>query len=155
MEAQAVAVADAVPDATELGQALVPIIGIDAAMQGLDVAAPMKLCSGEGLRDSARLATCRTLARQLLANASSLIDAMLAQRLAERAGVPREQQAFDAATLQAAQTAYQEGLTTDLDMSCATVRRFGQFSVERAASGELALALAWLQQRDAASGPSR
>jgi hypothetical protein len=155
LEAQAVGAADAIPDLAEQGEALVAVIGIDAAMQSLDAIAPIKHCSGDGLRDATRLAHCRALARQVLANTADLGEAQIAQRMAERVGVPREQQAHDAATLQAAQERLMEWTLTDSDMSCATLRRFRQLSVDRAASGDLPLALALLPPRLAspASGP--
>ncbi|KQW49797.1 MULTISPECIES: hypothetical protein [unclassified Roseateles] len=155
LEAQAAAVADVIPDADELGLALVAVIGMDAAMPGIDMGAPASACRGDALRDPVRLGHCRALARQSLANASDLLDATLAQRLAERVGVPREQQAYDAATLKAAEGRFAERATNDVGMGCAALRRIKQLSTKRAASGELAMALALLPPHEPASGPSR
>ncbi|MEO6279257.1 hypothetical protein [Roseateles sp.] len=144
LEAQAAAVADVLPDAAALGHALVVVIGIDAAMPGLDVSAPLRVCKGDGLRDATRLRHCRALASQTLANATDITDAQIALKLAERAGVPREQQAHDAATLKAAQDRFVERAIQDFNVDCDSMRRLKRLSIERAASGELAMALALL-----------
>lgn len=141
LESQAMTAADAVPDAADLGQALIAVIGIDAAMPGLDVAVPMKACGGQ---DPKRLGHCRALARQLLANASDVAEATIAQKLADRVGVPRAQQAYDAATLKAALNQFTERALADVGMDCAAMRRTRQLSAQRAATGELAMALALL-----------
>lgn len=152
LEAQAVAVADAVPDAEELGHALLAINGIYFGMPSLEMGAPFRACRSEALKDNpARLGQCSVLARQSLANATSLSDALLAQKLADRVGLPREQQAYDAAMLKAAQERWTAHALDSLGADCAALRRWKQLSVERAASGELAMALAMLRSRQ----PSR
>lgn len=150
LEAQAIAVADAVPDGT-FGFALMRIIGTDAAMQGIDLIAPAKVCNGEALHDSVRQGHCRALARQALANAADLSEAALAQKLADRAGVPREQQAHDAQTLKDAQLRFNEYALHFEGADCAAMRRMNKLSASRAASGELAMALALLPARQAAA----
>lgn len=154
LETQAAAVADAVPDIADFGPALVAVIGMDAAMPGVDLDVALKACRVEALGDATRLGHCRTLARQLLANAGDLLDAGLALRMAERAGVPREQQAFNAATLKAAGDRYLERVVSDVGLDCAAMRRTRQFATERAAHGELAMALALLRTGPA-SGTAR
>ncbi|WP_156391608.1 MULTISPECIES: hypothetical protein [unclassified Roseateles] len=146
LEALAVAAADAVPDAAELGQALAVVIGIDAAMPGFDMGAPGRACRGEALNDATRLAHCRTVARQALASATDLGDAQMAQKLADRTGVPPNQQAYDAVTLKAAEERF-HARALDLDVDCESMRRLKQLSAERAASGDLAMAMALLPPR--------
>jgi hypothetical protein len=142
LEAQAVAVADAVPDAAALGHALVIAIGIDAAAMPVEPIVLAKVCRGEALSDVTRLGHCRALARQVLANASDLFEAGMAQSLAERVGVPREQQAYDAATLKEAGRRFSERVRDEPGRDCAAMQRMKQFSAERAVAGELAMALA-------------
>jgi hypothetical protein len=147
LEAHAVGVADVIPDAAALGGALIAVIGIDAAAPALDLAAPARACKGEGLRDAARLGHCRELARMVLGNTSDLGEAMLAQVLAQRSGLPREQQAYDAATLKEAQDLYSIRALQSVGMDCASMRKTRQLSAERAGAGELAMALALLPAR--------
>ena len=147
LERQVVAVAGAVPDAAGIGNALVAIIGMDAAMPVFDLGAPLRACRGDALRDATRLAQCRALARQVLANATDLGEATIAQKLADRVGVPREQQAHDAATLKAAQDRYVERALTDIGSDCAAMQRLKRLSSERAATGELGMALSLLPAR--------
>lgn len=147
LERQAVAVADAMPDAAGIGNAWVAIIGMDAAMPVFDLGAPLRACRGDALRDVTRLAHCRALARQVLANATDLGEASVAQKLADRVGVPREQQAHDAATLKAAQDRYVERALTDIGADCAALQRLKRLSTERAAMGELGMALSLLPAR--------
>jgi len=150
LEAQAVAVSDVVPEAAELGHALVVVIGTDAAMPGFDFGGPLRACKGEGLLDTTRLAQCRAFARQALANATDLVEAQIAQKLADRAGVPREQQAYDAATLKAAQDRFYARAMEDIGADCGAMRRIKQLSIERTSSGDLAMALALLPPRQPA-----
>lgn len=147
LERQAVAVADAMPDAAGIGNAWVAIIGIDAAMPVFDLGAPLRACRGDALHDTTRMAHCRALARQVLANATDLGEASIAQKLADRVGVPREQQAHDAATLKAAQDRYVERALTDIGADCAALQRLKRLSTERAAMGELGMALSLLPAR--------
>lgn len=147
LERQAVAVAGAAPDAAGIGNALVAIIGMDAAMPVFDLGAPLRACRGDALRDATRLAQCRALARQVLANATDLGEATIAQKLADRVGVPREQQAHDAATLKAAQDRYVERALTDIGSDCAAMQRLKRLSTERAATGELGMTLSLLPAR--------
>lgn len=149
LEAQAVAIADAVPDAAQLGHALIAAIGMDYAIQGIDL--PLRVCKADALREPTRAEQCRALAQRVLANTSDLLEADLAQRLADRLGVPREQQAHDAATLKAALgRSTTRALENVAYMGCASMRRAKQFSAERAASGDLAMALALLPGRQVA-----
>lgn len=149
LEAQAVAVADAVPDAAQLGHALVGAIGMDQTMPGMDM--PLRACRADALKDSTRAEQCRTLAKWVLASTRDLLEADLAQRLADRLGVPREQQAHDATTLKAARDrSTTRAIENVVDTGCAGMRRAKQFSAERAASGDLAMALAQLPARQLA-----
>lgn len=148
LEAHAVAVADAVPDAGELGHALVLAIGFDAAMDSdWDVPAASRVCRGEGLRDATRLGHCRTLARQILANTSDISEAIAAQAMADRVGVPREQQAHEATTLKAATERFQTMALPDLNPTCGSMQDIRQFSSARSAHGDLGMALAALPAR--------
>ncbi|WP_457423387.1 hypothetical protein [Roseateles sp. P5_E7] len=150
LEAEAVAVSDVVPEAADLGHALVVVIGTDAAMPGFDFGGPLRACKGEGLLDTTRLGQCRAFARQALANATDLGEAQVAQKLADRVGVPREQQTHDAATLKAAQDRFVARAIDAVGMDCAGMLRLKQLSTERAASGELVMGLALLPARQPA-----
>jgi hypothetical protein len=147
LEAQAVAVADALPDAADLGLALVDIIGTDAAMMNMEMVSVFRMCKDEGRRNTPRLAQCRALARHVLAGTTDLSEARLAQASADRLGVPREQQAHDAATLKAALDRFSERASDDVGMDCAAMRRTRRLSTARAASGDLAMGLALLRER--------
>jgi hypothetical protein len=133
-----------VPDAALQANALSRIMGLDAALSGFDASAPLRLCSSEALQHPARLPLCRTLARQLLAASGDLLEATLMQRLADRVGVPPEQQAHDAATLKAASEKFDQNARGVVGFDCASMRRMNDFSARRAALGELALALSLL-----------
>jgi hypothetical protein len=133
-----------VPDATLRAHALVRIVGMDAALPGFDVSATLRLCDGESLKLPTRLPLCRTLARQLLAASGDLLEATLSQRLADRVGVPSEQQAYDAATLEAATERFQQKALNVVGLDCASMDRMNEFSSQRAAQSELALALSLL-----------
>lgn len=152
MEGQLLAVADAVPVAGELGNALVLAIGFDAAMDDTWDALVLsgRACKGEALRDATRAAQCRTLASRILAQTYDLGEAQAMQSLADRVGVPRAQQAHDAATLQAAAARFHE-VAPDVNPTCESLQALRQFSSERVASGDLGLALAALR----ASQPAR
>ncbi|WP_158085520.1 hypothetical protein, partial [Streptococcus pneumoniae] len=84
------------------GQALVKVIGIDAATVNLGFLNLMRACDSKLPAHARRLPLCRAAARQLLAASSNLMEALTAQRLADQMGVPKSEQAFDAATLKAA-----------------------------------------------------
>lgn len=146
LEGQLLAVADAVPDAGELGNALVLAIGYDAAMDDTwDVLVlSSRACKGEALRDATRVAQCRALSTRILAQTHDLAEAQAAQALADRVGVPREQQAHDAATLQAAASHFHEVLP-DVNPTCESLQALRQFSAARVASGDLGLLLAALR----------
>ncbi|MDR7331673.1 hypothetical protein [Roseateles asaccharophilus] len=149
LEAQAMAAAPAAPDVAGFGNALVMTIGFDAAMMGVDMGAPIRACKGDALKDAMRLAHCRAVARQVLAGATDLIDATLAQKLADRVGLPPEQQAHDAATLKTAGQRLSQHMSEDIGMDCAGMRRIHRLSATRAADGDLAMALALLPARPA------
>ena len=146
LEGQLLAVADSVPDAGELGNALVLAIGYDAAMDDTwDVAVlSSQACKGEALRDATRVAQCRLLSARILAHTVDLAEAQAAQALADRVGVPREQQTLDAATLQAAALRLHEVLP-DVNPTCESLQALRQFSAARVASGDLGVALAALR----------
>lgn len=144
LEAQAVAVAGAVPDTAVLAQALVAVIGIDATLQPYDIFIVSKLCKDDGLRDPNRLAQCRAVARQVLAGTVDLAEATAAQRMADRAGVPPAQQAYSGATLKAASEKFSQDAQSAVGFDCASMSRLSDFSAQRAAQGDLGLALSLL-----------
>jgi hypothetical protein len=141
LAAEVVAVADAVPDQGGVGHALAAVFGMDAAMLGFDMAHPMRVCKGDALADATRLTHCRAIARQALADATDLLEASVAQTLADRVGVPRDQQALDAATIKAAQAQFGDLAISVMGMDCAAMQRTAQFARDVASRGELALAL--------------
>lgn len=149
LESHVVPLLELVPDVATRALTLVKVIGMDGAMAGYEAAAPMKPCSGDELRRPQRLQHCRAIGRQMLAAADSLVEAQLAQKVAERAGVPPEQQAYDAATLKAAQGAWLDRLFSGIGADCASMARMSEVSVQRAAQGELALALSLLPAESA------
>jgi len=144
-------VADAVPDAATLGHALPQIIFNGAAIERSDVLALYRVCRGEGLRTPERLARCQVLSRHVLANAGDINEAQTAQVLADRVGVPAQQQAYDAKTLKEAQSRLNELGDQAFGMhDCAAMQRVKSFSAERAVSGELAMAMALPRSRQPA-----
>lgn len=146
LEAHAMSVADVVPDAAVLGHALPRIIFNGAAIDYSDAFALYRVCRGEGLRNPERLAHCLALSRHVLANAGDINEAQTAQTLADRVGVPSQQQAYDAKTLKAAQTRLSELGDQAFGMhDCPAMQRIKSFSAERGAAGELAMALALLR----------
>ncbi|MFT7772448.1 hypothetical protein [Roseateles sp.] len=159
LEAHVVQLLDLMPDVLTRAQALIKVIGMDGAMTGYEVAAPIKPCHGDELRRPQRLQHCQAVGRQTLAASSSLLDAQLAQKVAERAGVPPEQQAYGAATLKAAQGAWQEMVFAGIGVDCGSMARMNEISVKRAAQGELSMALSLLPAeatpRPVAGGMSR
>jgi len=143
LEMQVAPVAELIPDAVTRAQALFKVIGMDAATWAIEYGSLLKSCRGEGLRRPQRLPHCRTAARQVLAAATNLGEALMAQTVAERAGVPPEQQAYDAATLKAAQNALLDR-SFEGGLDCASMVRINDVSVQRADLGDLALALSLL-----------
>lgn len=144
LETQVAPVAALVPDAAVRAQALVRVVGMDAAMLDADSFVALRQCNGEALKHPEPLRQCRTLARQLLAASDDLLEASAMQRLADRVGVPPGQQAHDAATLEAAAEAFQQKATDVVGFDCASMERMNDFSAQRAAQGELALGLSLL-----------
>ncbi len=147
LESQLVAVADLEPDPALLTRALVIAIGIDMAMPSWSVLGLMKPCT----RDPAaarRVPLCRQSAQQLLAASSDLMDAALAQKLADRVGVPKSAQAYGEARLRAAKEALGDQMLQDfIGLDCTAMKRMSEVSLRRAAVGELGLALEILEQR--------
>lgn len=152
LEAQLVAVADLEPDPALLTRALVTAIGMDLAMPWVDVSAVTWACSKDPAAAARRLPLCRQAAQQLLAASNDLMEASIARKLAERTGVPMSAQAYDEATLQAAQMALAEEAVKDTGLDCAAMKRMSHASHRRAAVGELGLALEILKER---SPPAR
>lgn len=141
LAAEVVAVADAVPDLGGVGHALMAVLGMDLAMTGFDMALPVRVCKGGALADATRLAHCRAFARQALAGATDLLEASVAQTLADRVGVPRDQQPLDAATIKAARERLGDLTIAAVGMDCAAMQRTTQFARDVASRGELAFAL--------------
>lgn len=133
--------ASLVHDATDRAYGLIKVIGMDAATWDAGCIALARACRGDELKRPHRAQHCRTVARQVMVAAGDLFEATLAQQVAERAGVPPEQQAYDAATLKAAQSALLAQAHGD-GLDCASMATNSEFSAQRAARGELALALA-------------
>ncbi|NCT84676.1 MAG: hypothetical protein GXC94_16135 [Comamonadaceae bacterium] len=144
LEAQVAPLADLVTDTADRVNGLLKVIGMDSAVWEVGYLALSRACSGDELQRPQRRQHCRAVASQVLAAASDLLEASLAQTLAERAGVPPAQQAYDAATLKAAQSALQDRAFGDIGLDCASMTRISNVSVQRAAQGELAMALALL-----------
>jgi hypothetical protein len=146
LEVEAVAAAAAVPDAAELGQAMTAVFGMNALIGGwTDI--PFRFCRDEVSGDTTRLTHCRKVVRRILAQATDIAEATIAQKLADIVGVPRAQQAYDSATLQAAQRHYGQRVMESIGADCKAVRRIAQLSEQRAAHGELAMAVALLPSR--------
>ncbi|RTL23854.1 MAG: hypothetical protein EKK52_02910 [Burkholderiales bacterium] len=147
LESELAAVIETEPDIAARGQALVKVIGVDAATVNVDILNLMRACDSKLAAHAKRLPPCRAAARQLLAASSNLMEASLAQRLADQMGVPKSAQAFDAPTLKAAREAYSESGSALMGFDCPSLVKWTGFSRERAEKGELALALSLLSQR--------
>lgn len=141
LEMQASAVAGVVSDPVSRLQAMVAIIGTDAAITDTSIIPLYRACRGDALERPQRREHCRTAARQLLAASGDLMEASLAQALADRLDVPPEQQRYSGAMLKAASTAFQEHAIGVVGYSCAAMAAMVDLSARRAAQGELALAL--------------
>lgn len=152
LEMHVAPLAGLVPDVTDRAHGLIKVIGMDAARWDTGYIALARACRGDELQRLQRPQHCRIVARQVLAAAGDLLEATLAQQLAERAGVPPEQQAYDAATLKAAQSALLARAHED-GLDCAALARSSEFWAQRAAQGELALALSLLPPANAAARP--
>lgn len=150
LESQLVAVADLEPEPALLTRTLVMAIGMDMAMPSTTTLGLMRAC----VKDPAagrRLPLCRQSAQQLLAASSDLLDAALAQKLADRVGVPQSAQAYSEARLHAAQEAFGDQILQDMSgLDCAAMKRMSQISVRRTAVGEVGLALEMLERRSPA-----
>lgn len=147
LESQLASIIDTETDDAARGHALIKVIGIDAAMVSYDLPSLMKACDTTHPAHARRLPLCRAAASQLLAASSNLMEAMLAQKLADRMGVPASAQAHDAATLKAAGDALGEASVAVVGFDCASMVKMTRFSRERAEKGELAQGLSLLTRR--------
>jgi hypothetical protein len=144
LEAQLASVIDTETDDAARGHALIKVIGIDAAMVNYGLSSLMKACDTTHPAHARRLPLCRAAASRLLAASSNLMEAIQAQKLADRTGVPASAQAHDAATLKAAGDALGEYTMAVVGFDCASMVKATSFSRERAEQGELAQALSLL-----------
>lgn len=149
LEAQVAPIASMEPDGLAREHALVKVIGIDAAMPGVDMVGLTRACAVQHPAHSRRLPHCRAAAAQLLAASRDLVDARIAQSVATRVGVPASAQAHDAATLKAAMDVFAEEAGGAVGFDCQSAQRLHRFSERRAAEGELGLALSLLRDRQA------
>lgn len=147
LESLVVPVVDAAGSPAVQTLALVNVIGRDAAMVGTDMFAVIRVCKGQALDDVTRLGQCRAIARQLLQATSDMMEASLAQQLADRIGVPRDQQAHDEATLNAALKALADSSTDVVGFDWGSMAQMKKLSVDRAAHGDLRMALKALPPR--------
>ncbi|RTL37911.1 MAG: hypothetical protein EKK53_19940 [Burkholderiales bacterium] len=129
------------------GHANVKVIGLDAAMVHIGLLSVMKACDSADPAHARRAPHCRAAATQLLAASSDLLEALQAQKLADRLGVPKSAQAHDAATLKAAGEALNERTSAVVGLDCASMVSWTRFSRERGEMGELAQALSLVERR--------
>lgn len=149
-----------VTDRASLGLLAVEVMGRQAAMGVWNVAGPLnRYCSVEGLKDGQRQALCQQLSRKVLDAADTFLEAKVAQKIAERTGVPAEQQKYTAARLMAAWDGFGKDFVNLMGVDCATLARSADFFVQRAQQGELQLMLSLLdrnqQDKVAAAGASQ
>ena len=146
----------AVKDRTDLGLVSIEIMGRQAAMSDWAVVGALsRYCSVEGLKDAQRQPLCQQLSRRMMDGADTLMEALVAQKIADRAGVPADQQKYTAASLAAAQNFFtDESSDAVLGLDCASLGRTGNFFVERAQRGELRIALDWLNRRNQGKAPA-
>lgn len=147
LETQVAPVSATEADPALRAHALVKVVGMDAARAGFDMSALSTACAERHPAYAQRLPQCRAAAAQLLAASGDLMDAALAQRVADRVGVPKSAQAHDAATLKAALSAWSEHAVEAVGLDCGAMQRMNQLSAERAARGELVLALGLLKRQ--------
>lgn len=152
LEAQVAPLAGLLPDVVDRHQGLMKVMSMDSAALDFEYLALHRSCRGDALQRPQRLEQCRQVARQVLAGATGLNEAMMAQKTAEVVGVPPAQQAYDAATLKAAQRAFSDR-TLEFGLDCASMARASDLLAQRATQGELAQALALLPAADAAARP--
>lgn len=123
---------------------LAQAVGIDMASVSLGSLPWRKVCTDARLATAGRAATCQAAARQLLAGANDLWEAVVAQKLADQLGVPKAEQAHSAATLQAAQRALSERALQGVGADCASLKAMSDVVARQASEGELAMALSLL-----------
>jgi hypothetical protein len=138
-----------VTDRVDLGLLSVQLMGQQAVQPDWSSIGLSRYCSAARVKDEQRLPLCRQLSIQVMNGANTLFDAQLAQKVADRVGVPAEQQRFDAATLRAAQERFYEDATSgSVGFDCASTSRFADHFAERAKRGELQMALDLLKGRN-------
>lgn len=146
----------AVADRVSLGMVSIDIMGRQAALgDWFVVGAVGRYCNPDGLKDAQRVPLCQQLSRRVMDSADTLLEAAVAQKTADRVGVPPEQQKYDAAKLAAAQGYFTDDASgVALGFDCRSIGRTADSFVERAKGGELQLALNWLSQRNQRAAPA-
>lgn len=145
-----------VQDRAGLGLLSVEVMGRQAAMGDWGVTGALtRYCSVDALKDAQRQPLCQQLSRKVMDNADTLMEAQVAQKVADRAGVPADQQKYNAASLAAAQNYFtDESSDAALGFDCTSLGRMGSFFVNRAQRGELQIALDWLNRRNQGKAPA-
>lgn len=147
LEAQVLPLLDLEPDPALRMFALFHVVGMDAAVPLVGMPALNATCRDREAAWPERMPLCRTAARQMLAAANDLLDATLAQTVAERSGVPRGEQAWDRATLHDMMTAYALQRQPGRSYACGTLQTWVKLSQDRVMRGELTLAHQALRER--------
>lgn len=147
LEAQVLPLLDLEPDPALRMFALFQVVGMDAAVPLVGMPALNATCRDREAAWPERMPLCRTAARQMLAAANDLLDATLAQTVAERSGVPRGEQAWDRATLHDMMTAYALQRQPGRSYACGTLQTWVKLSQDRVMRGELTLAHQVLRER--------
>ena len=138
----------AVADRVSLGLVAIDVMGRQAALgDWYVIRAVSRYCNPEGLKDVQRVPLCQQLSRKMMDGADTLIEAKVAQKIADRAGLPPEQQKYDAAKLTAALDFFTDESGPVLGFDCPSFGRYADFFVDRAKRGELQIALDWLNRR--------
>jgi len=145
----------AVADRVSLGSVALDVMSRQAAMGDWYVMTALgRYCSAEGIKDGQRLPLCQQLSRKLMDAADTLGEATVAQKIADRVGVPADQQKYTAASLKTAQGFFLDEWGVGFGFDCASIGRMGDHFVDRAQRGELKIALAWANRRNPAAAPA-
>lgn len=126
----------ALTDAEAKGLLAIEVIGRDLALPRSD-AASIRYCSKERIQDKAHHARCERLARWQLKHAGDLMEAMIATAVADRVGLPADQRPFTREQLERGQQRLREHSAAMMSYDCASLRRLGDWAMERARQGEL------------------
>lgn len=130
-----------VGDAVGLGLAILDVIGREAAMPDPSGMGMLRYCSAEALKSGSRRPRCERLARWLFEHADSVMDGLVAVRIADGVGMPAGQRPYAREQLNEGLRRLADESMQDLGMSCAGIARAAEWPARAARRSELQQAL--------------